>query len=378
KPACRSPGRARCGSKPTGTCRSLEITDVDLDGLPDVVASSQWIPGIQWFRNLGGGAFAQSVAISAFAWSMCSADLNGDGAMDLVLQRDGLQWQSNIGGSFGPSVSLTTQPIAAIASLDIEGDGDSDVIGVTSDTLYLFRNDGFGSFSVQTTSFPGWGAVHPLAIADLDADGDPDVIVPTQGGVYWLHNNGTSFVRSTSISAFGFSPLAALDVNGDEIVDLVSAVQNFDVQLGVRLGVGGGNFGDSQTIALPGGTAFSTVAPLDCNQDGLFDFVVPLEDGVRLYRSIGPCSSQPFVRGDSNLDLVVDLADAIRQLEQLFCPATLQCEDASDSNDDGILDISDPVALLAALFLSTPLPGDSACNSDETVDFLDCHQSDCP
>ncbi len=60
-----------------------------------------------------------------------------------------------------------------------------------------------------------------------------------------------------------------------------------------------------------------------------------------------------FLRGDSNDDSVVNIADAIWTLAFLFRHGTPPaCLDAADANDDGLLDIADPIVLLTTLFTS--------------------------
>ena len=90
-----------------------------------------------------------------------------------------------------------------------------------------------------------------------------------------------------------------------------------------------------------------------------------------------------FLRGDCNLDVLLNISDAVSALVSLFSmggPAS--CEDACDANDDGSFDISDPVTLLAMLFTGAgdlPLPGPQECGVDPTGDALDCESfSGCP
>ncbi|MEM7166481.1 MAG: hypothetical protein AAF581_13530 [Planctomycetota bacterium] len=83
-----------------------------------------------------------------------------------------------------------------------------------------------------------------------------------------------------------------------------------------------------------------------------------------------------FIRGDSNRDASVNIADAVNTLTFLFNDSgPLPCVDAADANDDGSVDIADPVATLAVLFGSTittlppPYPG---VGEDPTPDALFC------
>ena len=68
----------------------------------------------------------------------------------------------------------------------------------------------------------------------------------------------------------------------------------------------------------------------------------------------------PFLRGDTNDDGSVDIADAIGLLGVLFTPGSnpLACEDAGDANDDGSVDVADAISILGFLFTpgTPPLP----------------------
>ena len=66
-----------------------------------------------------------------------------------------------------------------------------------------------------------------------------------------------------------------------------------------------------------------------------------------------------FMRGDSNGDQTVDIADATFSLNTLFVAGSedTRCLDASDSNDDGNFDISDAVFVLLYLFGGGPRSG---------------------
>ncbi|MEC9477334.1 MAG: hypothetical protein VX764_09870 [Planctomycetota bacterium] len=82
-----------------------------------------------------------------------------------------------------------------------------------------------------------------------------------------------------------------------------------------------------------------------------------------------------FIRGDVNMDTLVDLADAIFHLDYTFLNGpTPACMDAGDANDDGTSDISDAIFLLYYFFLGGPGPWVPFPNPgvDWTDDLLDC------
>lgn len=99
----------------------------------------------------------------------------------------------------------------------------------------------------------------------------------------------------------------------------------------------------------------------------------PLQPGdgvLARFRSTRP----EFIRGDSNDDGVVDIADPVRSLGHKFRGLPLPCPDAADADDDGALTVADDLSVLRHLFLHGqsppapyPYPG-----PDPTPDGLGC------
>ncbi|MGE4620346.1 MAG: dockerin type I repeat-containing protein [Planctomycetota bacterium] len=89
-----------------------------------------------------------------------------------------------------------------------------------------------------------------------------------------------------------------------------------------------------------------------------------------------------FIRGDSNSDATVDIADAVAVLDYLFSAGTTpSCMDASDANDDESVNVADAVQILDLLFSGggpLPAPGTDTCGIDSTSGTLDCQQGVCP
>ncbi len=88
------------------------------------------------------------------------------------------------------------------------------------------------------------------------------------------------------------------------------------------------------------------------------------------------CSGQLVRRGDSNIDGIVNIADAIKILNYLFLDGlSTSCLDVMDADDTGALNITDAVYLLTFLFLGgrpVPPPGIRDCGLDPTPDNLPC------
>ncbi len=82
-----------------------------------------------------------------------------------------------------------------------------------------------------------------------------------------------------------------------------------------------------------------------------------------------------FLRGDTNSDRSIDIADAIFTLMYLFSSCSSpSCMDTADANDDGLIDIADGINLLQHLFADGPAlpPPFPQCGTDQTDDGLGC------
>ena len=98
----------------------------------------------------------------------------------------------------------------------------------------------------------------------------------------------------------------------------------------------------------------------------------------------GPfCVQSPapnFVRGDTNGDETVDIADPIGLLTYLFASGFLPCLEAADGNNDGQVDVADPIYILAWLFApgspspAAPFPD---CAADPLPESVGCEASMC-
>ena len=89
-----------------------------------------------------------------------------------------------------------------------------------------------------------------------------------------------------------------------------------------------------------------------------------------------------FVRGDSNADGTVNIADGVFTLGFLFAGNQAPpCLDAADTDDSGKIDIADSIATFNWLFLDGAAPsppGPEACGEDPTDDALNCSDPECP
>jgi hypothetical protein len=184
--------------------QSVASADLDGDGDLDVLSaafSSNWNDQIAWYANNGSGGFGQGQTISVLVPAVqcvTTADLDGDGDLDVLSASTGddkIAWYANDGsGVFGPQEIISTQLAGptSIATGDLEGDGDLDVLcaSVPDDNLVWYANDGSGSFGPQQFISTLTDQPRYVASADLDGDGDLDVLSASYGDdkIAWYEN----------------------------------------------------------------------------------------------------------------------------------------------------------------------------------------------
>jgi hypothetical protein len=155
--------------------------------------------------------------------------------------------------------ALPGAPVVRVAaSADLDGDGDVD-LALGGDTLGIWLNDGAGRFALQQPAIEGDAAtdVTALGFADLDGDGDADLVVgrglaaavPSRV----LFNNGggqlATVVAALAEVDYQVRALALGDLNGDGAIDLLLAALGSPVKLYANRG--DGRLEDRSFVSLP-------------------------------------------------------------------------------------------------------------------------------
>ena len=176
---------------PTGAgARSLVLRDFDGDGDRDIAEACLESGRVAVLKNSGTGTFGPA-ALTAFGapHNVTSADLNGDGRLDLVVTSEssnavGIMLGNGDATFQGPvSYSVGNTPKATSIG-DLDGDGKLDLAtantsgnypnGSAPTTVTILLGSGSGTFSPGATLAANL-TPFSVAIADLNGDGKNDL-----------------------------------------------------------------------------------------------------------------------------------------------------------------------------------------------------------
>ncbi len=257
--------------------------DVDGDGDPDLAIGNSDRNAL--YTNLGGTFLTPATwrsNDSAFTTALAWCDIDGDGDLDLVAGNSGRNGAKNVayrnnGGALDPIPaweSNITDRTTSILCADINGDGADDIVVGNDGPNHVYYNTA-GTFALD----PDWssffsGDTTSLACADVDGDGDLDVAAGNDGEQNTVYfNTGTELQRMpgwfsqdtqyTQSVAFG-------DVDGDGWVELAA---------GNRRGPSGyypnhnGTLGATYAWTTSGTDYTNSISFADLDGDGASDLV---------------------------------------------------------------------------------------------------------
>ena len=169
---------------PGGAGLPILITDVNGDGLNDIIMGSDHGYGLAWFEQKmdnGKRTFVKHWIETAYPTfhTMALADLDGDGKPELIT---GKQLFAHNGGDVG-----AFEPVFVFYYKFDQGRFQRHIVSYSYLTPYF----GPGSENRLPPDYVV-GLGMRMQVADMDGDGRPDIIIPCKTGLYVFYNQGYS------------------------------------------------------------------------------------------------------------------------------------------------------------------------------------------
>ncbi len=285
--------------------------DLDGDGRLDLIVSEDDYSQAQMhvFLNTPNATFVgvRANEVNADPGALAAGDFNGDAFPDLAIPHTtgfgGVTVLLGNGtGFFAPPAIYNFGVIArAVTVTDVNGDGIFDLASVDANGYAnILLGNGDGTFQ-YAGSYPAGDGVWALAAADFDLDGDADLVVANNlpaGAISFLFNNGDGTFQEPLGLGVGASPqhLVTGDFNNDGRPDV--AVANFGGGIvSVMLGNGDGEFQTPLHFAVA--DSLRWLAAADVNNDGFTDLLVTSANGVAVLLNAADWPPLPIGDGPS-------------------------------------------------------------------------------
>jgi hypothetical protein len=273
----------------------MAAADFDEDGWLDLLTTfdSKKVSSLL-FRGSATGAFTGGEAVGGPGElvSPFAVDLDQDDHQDVVSCTSDSAFACRVmygngTGKFGaaalPSSAAVGREPRAAAAADFDHDGFADVVGVSRDddrAVIMFGGPSGLNSRVELTT---GGRPSDVEILDLNGDGNLDIVVAneaTRDLSIFVNQTNRQFLATQPVhlpvlpnSALGLIALAAGDINGDNIIDLVAVQAGGSAGGTVTPLINTPGFGLAAIGSLPVGKLAWGVAVGHLNGDNVLDIV---------------------------------------------------------------------------------------------------------
>jgi hypothetical protein len=267
------------------------LVDLDGDGALDLVVSNDSPDAKKIYRNDGRGGFTLVTTFGSPDWNtrhVAVGDVNGDKIPDMVLANRNSRGSSpsylclGIGGGrvAEPCRDISSGSATTITMADVNGDAALDLLVPHRDggQGYVLLNDGRGTFPTRIPFGPAKATLRAAHAADFDGDGVMDLAAIDELGsaLIMRGERGGSFAPGEPLGPSDARPYAMLvrDVDGNGRPDLIVGYTNARPIVFF-------NEGPGRYTAVPFGDAKGIAygfAVADLNEDGLLDIVMARSD----------------------------------------------------------------------------------------------------
>lgn len=257
---------------------AVSAGDLDCDGALDLVVSNGISGTVSLLFGHGAGGFTETAEHPAGSapGSIAIGDFNTDGRPDFAVAANPSYLFLGAGdrGFTGRDLGVGSS-VVGLGADDLNGDGALDLVigdGFPA-KLHVLLGNGDGTFTAPVSyPVPGW-VQEAFRVGDVNADATPDVVAVNSEGVGSIllgGVGGTLAPAQTFDSGWGSDGLEIADLNADGKVDL-AINESGSSDLVIHLGDGTGGF--SRTEAQPVVQSAESVAVVDLDENGKPDLV---------------------------------------------------------------------------------------------------------
>jgi hypothetical protein len=201
---------------------------------------------------------------------------------------------------------------------DLDGDSDLDLVvgNDRPDEKRVYKNDGFGKFTLTGTFGNADWKTRNVTVVDLTGDNRPEVVVANRGPTdqsanYVCINDGNgNFLECRQLSVESATTIADGDFNNDGFADLIVPHRDRG-QSYIFINDGKGGFNDKRPIG-PSNSRTRAVAVADLNGDSFQDIIMgdPQNGGAHVYLNDGAASFPSSFALGENMGHVYSIATA--------------------------------------------------------------------